>query len=273
MATGTPSLDNVLLVENLQANLISVSKLCDEIGEVETSCEDTNMETHEPAGVTNTDFEDFESKSVTDALADNDWILAMQEELNQFKRNDVWYLILCPKDSNVIGTKWIFRNKIDEKGQIMLNKARLVAQGYTQIEGFDFDETFAPVARLESVRLLLSIACHLRFKLHPMDVKSYSDADWAGNIDDRKSTTGGCFYIGNNLVSWFSKKQNCVFLSTVEAEYIVARSCCTQLLLMKQMLNNYGIRQDWAMRLHYLENTHSQLHAKVSIVLVHDKLH
>ncbi|BBH09902.1 transposable element gene [Prunus dulcis] len=303
--------------------------------------------------VTNFCYVSFiEPKSVTDALADNDWILAMQEELNQFKRNDVWYLVPRPKDTNVIGTKWIFRNKTDEKGQIMRNKARLVAQGYTQIEGLDFDETFAPVARLESVRLLLSIACYLRFKLYQMDVKSaflngvlqeevyveqpagptiqwrhvhistkyannlvskfglesakpirnpmststklskdssgksvdqklyrsmigsllyltasrpdisfsvglcarfqsdpkeshllavkrilryvsgtttfgvyysfdsnvelagYSDADWAGSIDDRKSTTGGCFYIGNNLVSWFSKKQNCVSLST-----------------------------------------------------------
>ncbi|BBN70024.1 transposable element gene [Prunus dulcis] len=106
------------------------------------------------------------------ALADNEWILAMQEELNQFKRNDVCYLVPRPKDSYVIGTKWIFQNKTDEKGQIMLNKARLVAQGYTQSEGLDFDETFAPVAKLEAVHLLLSIACHLKFKLHQMDVKS-----------------------------------------------------------------------------------------------------
>ncbi|CAL8120822.1 unnamed protein product [Prunus armeniaca] len=457
---------------------------------VEPRSEDTDMETHESADGTEADFEDCNQpinpvirrpgakqvqkdhspsdvigNSVTDALADDDWILAMQDELNQFERNDVWYLVPRPKDSNVIGTKWIFRNKTDEKGQIMRNKARLVAQGYSQIEGLDFDETFAPVARLESVRLLLSIACYLQFKLYQMDVKSaflngvlqeeiyveqpagfqdpihpnhvyrlkkalyglkqaprawydrlsthllqkgytrgsidktlfvkrtkqdlmvaqvyvddivfgstsdilvkefhevqqfnggmfisqtkyaknlvskfglesakpirnpmststklskdlhgksvdqklyrsmigsllyltasrpdisfsvglcarfqsdpkeshllavkrilryvsgttnfgvyysfdsnvelagYSDADWAGSIDDRKSTTGGCFYIGNNLVSWFSKKQNCVSLSTAEAEYIAAGSCCTQLLWMKQMLNDYGIRQ------------------------------
>ncbi|VVA41345.1 PREDICTED: Copia, partial [Prunus dulcis] len=76
-----------------------------------------------------------------------------------------------------------------------------------------------------------------------VELAGYSDADWAGSIDDRKSTTGGCFYIGNNLVSWFSKKQNCVSLSTAEAEYIAAGSCCTQLLWMKQMLNDYGIHQ------------------------------
>ncbi|KAH9671430.1 hypothetical protein KPL70_017375 [Citrus sinensis] len=72
----------------------------------------------------------------------------------------------------------------------------------------------------------------------------YSDADWAGNADDRKSTTGGCFYLGNNLVSWHSRKQNSISLFTVEAEYIAAGSCCTKLLWMKQMLADYGIVQD-----------------------------
>ena len=69
----------------------------------------------------------------------------------------------------------------------------------------------------------------------------YSDADWAGSVDDRKSTSGGCFYLGNNLVSWISKKQNFVSLSTAEAEYIAARSCCTQLIWMKKLLHDYGI--------------------------------
>ncbi|CAM8882852.1 unnamed protein product [Rhodiola kirilowii] len=67
----------------------------------------------------------------------------------------------------------------------------------------------------------------------------YCDADWAGNVEDRKSTSGGCFFLGNNLVSWFSKKQNSISLSTAEAEYIIAGSCCTQLLWMKQMLSEY----------------------------------
>ncbi|KAL9429358.1 hypothetical protein AB3S75_031220 [Citrus x aurantiifolia] len=72
----------------------------------------------------------------------------------------------------------------------------------------------------------------------------YSDADWAGNADDRKSTTRGCFYLGNNLVPWHSKKQNSISLFTAEAEYIAAGSCCTKLLWMKQMLADYGIVQD-----------------------------
>ena len=79
----------------------------------------------------------------------------------------------------------------------------------------------------------------------PSDVLAgYSDADWAGNANDRKSALGGCFYVGNNLVSWMSKKQNCISLSTTEAEYIAAGSCCTQLLWMKKLLHDYGICQE-----------------------------
>ncbi|KAL0561771.1 hypothetical protein IC582_002212 [Cucumis melo] len=72
----------------------------------------------------------------------------------------------------------------------------------------------------------------------------YCDADWAGFSDDRKSTSGGCFILGNNLISWFSKKQNCVFLSIAEDEYVAAESACTQLIWMKNMLDEYGFTQD-----------------------------
>jgi len=99
----------------------------------------------------------IEPKNVKEALTDEFGIEAMQEELNQFKRSDVWDLVPRPEGMNVIGIKWIFKNKSDEHGFVTRNKARLVALGYTQIEGLDFDETFAPVARLESIRLLLGV--------------------------------------------------------------------------------------------------------------------
>ena len=80
----------------------------------------------------------------------------MKLYLNQFERNKVQKLVPRPSNKTVIGTKWVFRNKLDENGTVTGNKARLVAQGYRQEEGIDYDETFAPVARLESIRLFLA---------------------------------------------------------------------------------------------------------------------
>ena len=77
-----------------------------------------------------------------------------------------------PMDHNVIGTKWVFRNKQDQDGIVVRNKARLVAQGYTQVEGLDFRETYAPVARLEAIRILLAYACAHNIKLYQMDMKN-----------------------------------------------------------------------------------------------------
>ena len=114
----------------------------------------------------------FDPKKVDEALQDTNWVNSMHEELHQFVRNDVWELVPRLKGVNVIGTKWIFKNKLDEHGTVIRNKSRLVAQGYTQVEGIDFDETFAPVARLKSIRILLAITSHLNFKLYQMDVKS-----------------------------------------------------------------------------------------------------
>jgi hypothetical protein len=95
----------------------------------------------------------------------------MQEGLNNFKRNEVWSLVPRPKQ-NVVGTKWVFHNKQDEYGVVTRNKARLVAKGYVQVRGLDFEETFAPVARLESIHILLAYATHNSFKLFQMDMKS-----------------------------------------------------------------------------------------------------
>src|ERR1041385_4457501 len=98
----------------------------------------------------------------------------MIEELNQFERTKAWSLVerLDPAEHNIIGTKWIFHNKQDEDGIVVRNKARLVAQGYTQIEGIDFAETYAPIARLESIRVMLAFANFNGILLYQMDVKS-----------------------------------------------------------------------------------------------------
>ncbi|GJT94721.1 putative ribonuclease H-like domain-containing protein [Tanacetum coccineum] len=113
-----------------------------------------------------------EHKKVIQALTDPSWIKAMQEELLQIKLQMVWTLVDLPKDKRAIRTKWVYRNKKDERGIVVRNKARLVAQGYTQEEGIDYDEVFAPVARIEAIRLFLAYASFMGFIVYQMDVKS-----------------------------------------------------------------------------------------------------
>jgi hypothetical protein len=114
----------------------------------------------------------FEPRDIGYALSDSSWINAMHEELENFERNQVWTLVNPVRDVNIIGTKWVFKNKHGEDGEVVRNKARLVAQGYSQVESLDFRETFAPVARLEAIRILLAFAASKGFKLYQMDVKS-----------------------------------------------------------------------------------------------------
>ena len=113
-----------------------------------------------------------EPKNISEAIKDPDWVIAMQEELEEFERNKVWRLVPRPSNKTIIGTRWVYRNKLDDKGNVIRNKARLVAQGYNQQEGIDYDETYAPVARLEAIRLLIAFASYKGFTLHQMDVKT-----------------------------------------------------------------------------------------------------
>eukprot|EP00253_Pinus_taeda_P003540 PITA_03540 len=296
----------------------------------------------------------------------------MDEELEQIEKNNTWELVPRPKDKNVIGTKWIFKTKLNENGEVVRNKARLVCREYAQQEGIDFEETFAPVARLEAIRMFLALSsfqkfkkefemsllgeltyflglqiqqnkdgiflsqtkylkqilkkygmedskpictpmvtgCNLsandesvavhqptyrsmigsllyltgtqpdimhavgmvgRFQANPKEthlqavkrifkylqgtqnyglwyprdadltLHDYTDADWAGSMDDRKSTSGGALFMGSRLVSWFSKQHSSIALSTAEAEYVAATSFCTQLLWMMQTLQDFQI--------------------------------
>nr|GEU71759.1 hypothetical protein [Tanacetum cinerariifolium] len=240
----------------------------------------------------------IEPANVAKALKDVDWVSAMKEELDQFTRLKVWRLVPRPEGKFVIKTKWIFKNKKEESSLVIRNKARLVAVGYSQQEGVDYDETFAPVARIEAIHLFLAFAAHKDFTVFQMDVKTaflngilkeevawygvlsqfliesgfqkgpidttlfikkavkrifrylkrtinlglwylkdsgfdltaYSDADHAGYHLDRKSTYGSVQFLGDKLVCWSSKKQNCVSISTAESEYVAVFSCCAQVL-------------------------------------------
>ena len=114
----------------------------------------------------------MEPKNIEDALTDPDWVVAMQEELNQFEHQKVWKLVPRSQNRKVIDTRWVFRNKLDEEGIVTRKKAILVAKGFSQAEGIDYDKTFAPVARLEAIRMFLAFVAHLNFKVYQMDVKS-----------------------------------------------------------------------------------------------------
>nr|GFB04255.1 retrovirus-related Pol polyprotein from transposon TNT 1-94 [Tanacetum cinerariifolium] len=114
----------------------------------------------------------IEPANMAEALKDADWVNAMQEKLDQFARLKVWRLVPRPESKSVIKTKWIFKNKKDESTLVIRNKARLVAVGYSQQEGIDYDETFAPVARIEAIHLFLAYAAHKDFTVFQMDVKT-----------------------------------------------------------------------------------------------------
>ncbi|KAI3774008.1 hypothetical protein L1987_48550 [Smallanthus sonchifolius] len=113
-----------------------------------------------------------EPKNVEMALSDNNWIEAMQEELAQFEKLKVWNLVDLPKGVYLIGTKWVFKCKKDDRGAVVRNKARLVVQGFNQQEGIDYTEVYAPVARLEAIRLFLAFASYKEFKVFQLYVKS-----------------------------------------------------------------------------------------------------
>nr|GEU99992.1 retrovirus-related Pol polyprotein from transposon TNT 1-94 [Tanacetum cinerariifolium] len=140
-----------------------------------------------------------------------------------------------PVGRNIIAVKWIWKNKADAENRVIQNKSHLVAKGYGQEEGIDFKEYFAHVTQLEAVRMFVAYTAHKNFTIYQMDVKTaflngplkkkflfkpiaYSDADHAGCHDDYKSTHEGIQFLGEKLVSWSSKKQDCTTMSTAKAE-------------------------------------------------------
>nr|GFC41852.1 Gag-Pol polyprotein [Tanacetum cinerariifolium] len=110
-------------------------------------------------------------KNIKEAMADSAWIEAMQEEFHQFDRLQVWELVDKPFFKTVIRLKWLWKNKNDEDQTIIRNKALLVPKGYAQEEGIDFEESFAPVARLEAVWIFIAYAAYKSFPIYQMDVK------------------------------------------------------------------------------------------------------
>nr|GEZ67627.1 retrovirus-related Pol polyprotein from transposon TNT 1-94 [Tanacetum cinerariifolium] len=279
------------------------------------------------------DVSTIEPKNVKEAMTDPTWINSMQEELLHLKRLNVWVLVPAPDNISPLTLKWLFKNKHGEEQTVIRNKSRLVVRGYHQEEGIDFKESFAPVARMEAIRIFLAYVAHKSFTVFQVDVKTaflheilkkygmescdpvgtlmeikdkleldqngtpvnatkyrsmigalmyltssrldivhstffcaryqakptkkhlkevkrifcylrgtintglwytkdsgfeltgFSDADYAGCKDSFKSTSGGAQFLGEKLVSWSSKKQDCTALSTAEAEYVSLSAC------------------------------------------------
>ena len=96
-------------------------------------------------------------------MENESWIKAMNEEIDQIEKKKTWTLLPRPKDKNVTGTKWVFKNKLNKDGQVSRNKAKLVCKWYSQEEGVDYGETFSPIARLEGVKPLIAYVAHKRF--------------------------------------------------------------------------------------------------------------
>ncbi|KAL0322226.1 UNVERIFIED_CONTAM: Retrovirus-related Pol polyprotein from transposon RE1 [Sesamum calycinum] len=114
----------------------------------------------------------LEPENFETAVKHKVWVQAMEEEIKMIEKNNTWELADRPKDKEVIGVKWIYKTKLNADGSIQKHKARLVAKGYSQLPGIDYTETFAPVARLDTIRALIAIAANKKWKIYQMDVKS-----------------------------------------------------------------------------------------------------
>ncbi|GKB64195.1 retrovirus-related pol polyprotein from transposon TNT 1-94 [Tanacetum coccineum] len=190
-----------------------------------------------------------ELKNIKEAMHDHSWIESMQDELNQFKRLDVWELVERRVGRNIIAVKRLWKNKTDAENIFIRNKCCLVAKGYGQEEGNDFEESFALVTRLEAVRIFVAYATHKNFPIYQMDVKTAflngpleeeAFINHVGCNDDCKSTLGGTQFLGDKLVSWSSKKQDYTAMTTAEDEYVSFFACCAQVIWMRTRLLDYG---------------------------------
>ncbi|KAL0413673.1 UNVERIFIED_CONTAM: Retrovirus-related Pol polyprotein from transposon TNT 1-94 [Sesamum radiatum] len=233
------------------------------------------------------------------AVKSANWRMAMDNEIKSIEKNKTWTLTELPVGTKKIGVKWVYKTKYNENGKIDKYKARLVAKGYSQQHGIDYTEVFAPVARMDTVRMIIALAAQKDWKIFQLDVKSaflhgelredvyveqprgYEKKEvstWSISytklctdlnklhelglvelkhtsakkvsksativtmleMDDRKSTSGYVFLMSSGAVSWCSKKQPIVTLSTIEAEFVAATVCACQGIWMKRILKELG---------------------------------
>ncbi|GJU21639.1 retrovirus-related pol polyprotein from transposon TNT 1-94 [Tanacetum coccineum] len=195
-----------------------------------------------------------EPKSYKEALTESYWIEAMKEELNEFKHLEVWELIPRPDRVMIITLKWIYKVKLDELGGVLKNKARLVARGYRQEEDIYFEESFAPIARLEAIRIFIAFAAHMNMVVYQMDVKiiflndilredvyvsqpdGFVDPENPNHVyklkkalyDLKQAPRAWYDLLSSFLLS--QKFTKGTVISNTEAEYIALSRCCAQIL-------------------------------------------
>ncbi|GJX28367.1 putative ribonuclease H-like domain-containing protein [Tanacetum coccineum] len=202
-----------------------------------------------------------EPKKIAEALQDDSWVQAMQEELLQFKLQQVWVLVDLPHGMKVIGTKWVYRNKRVKEQIFGLIFSRVVVRNkqdwgprvYSRRSidmmsckshhgdqvafdkdggSFGVDANSKEIFHLYVVKRISSISRANQTWAYgilgesPFDLEAFSDSDYGGSNLDRKSTTGGCQFLGQRLISWQCKKQTIMATSTTEAEYVAAANCC-----------------------------------------------
>nr|GEV92785.1 Gag-Pol polyprotein [Tanacetum cinerariifolium] len=196
-----------------------------------------------------------EPKNIKEAMADSAWIEAMQDELHQFDRLRVWELVDKPYGKLIIRLKWLWKKYEDQT--VIRNKARLVAKGYAQEEGIDFEESFAPIARLEAVWIFIAYAAHKSFPIYQMDVKTaflngplkeevyvaqpdeFVDPDHPEKVYRRRRALYG---LKQAPRAWYDELS--MFLTskgfTKEAEYVALSASCAQVIWMRTQLQDYG---------------------------------
>nr|GEW52258.1 retrovirus-related Pol polyprotein from transposon TNT 1-94 [Tanacetum cinerariifolium] len=180
-----------------------------------------------------------EPQNVKEAITDPAWIDSMPEELLQFKRLDVWVLVPTPDNISPLTLKWLFKNKHDEEQTVIKNKSRLVVRGYRHEEGVDFEESFAPVY----VDDIIFDWTYYMLLVYVLGTRLSQLRSTSRRIKGKR-TSGGTQFLGEKLVSWSSKKQDCTALSTAEAEYVSLSACCAQVFWMPTQLTDYGFHFD-----------------------------
>ncbi|PKI45909.1 hypothetical protein CRG98_033708 [Punica granatum] len=216
---------------------------------------------------------DKETTSYREAIRDRRWRIAMEEEIHALELNKTWTVKQLPPRKQPIGCIWIYKVKCQADGSIERHKARLVANGFTHVEGIDYHETFAPVAKLVTVRCLLTIAIAKEWQIHQMAVnnaflhgdldeevymelppgfstsKNDNVADYASCPLTRRSITGYFITLGRCPVSWKTKKQTTVSRSSAEAEYRAMAAAVSEIISLRNLLSSLGVQMATPTRL------------------------